>query len=72
MDEAMLLTMSIDPVEMGKQAARLTHQIRQGIKPADLPVEMAEVFLVINLKTAQAVGLDIPNEILLRANEVIR
>jgi putative ABC transport system substrate-binding protein len=72
MDEAMLLTMSIDPVEMGKQAARLTHQIRQGVKPADLPVETAEVFLTINLKTAQAIGLDIPDEILHRADKVIR
>ena len=72
LDEAMLLTMAIDPAEMGKQAARLSHQILRGSKPADLPVEMAEVSLTINLKTAQAIGLDIPDEILLRADKVIR
>jgi putative ABC transport system substrate-binding protein len=72
LDEEMLLTLAIDSAETGKQAARLVHQIRQGVKPADLPVEMAEVFLAINLKTARVIGLDIPNEILLRADEVIR
>jgi putative ABC transport system substrate-binding protein len=72
LDEETLLTLTIDSVEMGKQAARLTHQILQGIKPADLPVEMAEVFLTINLKTAQAIGLDIADDILLGADKVIR
>lgn len=72
LDESMLFSMTIDPVEMGKQAARLSDQIRRGSKPADLPVEMAEVFLTINLKTAQVIGLDIPDEIVYRADKVIR
>ena len=55
-----------------KQAARLTDQILSGIKPADLPVETAESFLTINLKTAQTIGLDIPEEILLQADTIIR
>lgn len=71
-DEMMVLTLAIDSVEMGKQAARLTQQIRQGIKPADLPVETAEVYLTVNLKTAQAIDLDLSDEILSQADQIIR
>jgi putative tryptophan/tyrosine transport system substrate-binding protein len=55
-----------------KQTARLAHQILQGIKPADLPVETAEFSAGINLKTAQAIGIDIPDTILRQANTIIR
>ncbi len=55
-----------------QQAARLANQILQGIKPADLPVETARFFSAINLKTAQAIGLDIPDDILRQANIIIR
>ncbi len=72
MDEATLLTLAIDFAATGKQAARLAHQIRQGVKPADLPVETADFFLTINLKTAQAIGLDIPDTTLRQADKVIR
>jgi ABC-type uncharacterized transport system substrate-binding protein len=57
---------------MGKQAAGLVDQILKGTKPADLPVETAEYFLDINLLTAQAIGLDIPDEILRQAATVVR
>jgi putative ABC transport system substrate-binding protein len=57
---------------MGQQAARLADQIRKGTKPADLPVETAEYCLQINLQAATAIGLDIPDELLRRANLVIR
>jgi putative ABC transport system substrate-binding protein len=57
---------------MGEQAARMADQILKGTKPADLPVETAEFFLNINLKTAKAIGRDIPDAILTQANTVIR
>ncbi|MBN1310004.1 MAG: ABC transporter substrate-binding protein [Anaerolineae bacterium] len=58
--------------DMGKQAARLVDQIFKGTKPADLPVETSEVFFAINLKTAATIGLDIPDELLGRANIIVR
>jgi len=56
----------------GKQTARLADQIFKGIKPGDLPVETAESYLAINLKTAKAISLNIPDEILRQADTVIR
>jgi putative ABC transport system substrate-binding protein len=55
-----------------QQAARLASQILQGAKPADLPVETAAFYSAINLRTAQAIGLDIPDTILRQANIVVR
>ncbi len=56
----------------GKQTARLVDQIFKGIKPGDLPVETSESYFSINLKTAQAIGLDISDEILRQADTIVR
>jgi putative ABC transport system substrate-binding protein len=58
--------------DMFRRAADLVDKILRGVKPGEIPVEQPTRFdLVINIKTAKALGLEIPDKLLALANEVI-
>ena len=67
-----LLSYGSSPVDTLRGAATYVDRILRGAKPGDLPVQFPTKFeMVVNLKTAKALGLTVPQSILLRADEVI-
>jgi putative ABC transport system substrate-binding protein len=67
-----LMSYGVDVPEMERRAASYVNRILRGARPADLPIEQPTKFdLVVNLKTAKAIGLTVPRSLLIQADQVI-
>jgi putative ABC transport system substrate-binding protein len=70
--EGGLMSYSPDVIDQCRSAAGYVDRILKGEKPADLPVQQTtKIGLSVNLKTAKALGLNVPNTLIGRADEVI-
>ncbi len=71
-DKGVTITYAPEHFHIGGQASRLAVKILRGNRPMDLPVEISEFFLGLNLKTAESSGVEIPQEILELADFIVR
>ena len=68
-----MLSYGVDQVDIFRRAATYVDRILRGAKPAELPVQFPTKFeMAVNLKNAKALGLTVPQSILLTADEVIQ
>jgi putative ABC transport system substrate-binding protein len=71
-DEGGLASLSANTADMFRRASDLLDKVLRGAKPGELPVEQPSVFeLVLNLKTARALGLTVPRSVLIQADELV-
>ena len=71
-DVGALMDYGVDVADIYFRSAALVDKVLKGTRPADLPIERAVKFdLIVNLKTAKMLGIELPTSLLLRANEVI-
>lgn len=71
-DDDVLMTFSMDFFDSGNRLAIMARKIFSGISPSDIPVETAEVTSIINLRTAEKIGLHIPEIALAQSAKIIR
>jgi putative ABC transport system substrate-binding protein len=67
-----MITYGMNPARTGKQLGRIADLLLQGAAPGDIPVEVVDYSLGVNLKTAGAIGITIPDEVLRLADDIIR